>query len=106
MTTTDRVSTGATAFANGEVRIVPRSILVNEGVEAARAWYRGWDAANLAAPVPDHIEPCGCQYVSVDLPDDQWIGQGWRNVHQCAEHAAVGIRPCVAESLRPRRRAQ
>lgn len=47
-----RTEDGAEAFANGDKRIVPQDILVYEGVEAARAWYKGWDAANLAAPVP------------------------------------------------------
>ena len=42
---------GRQAFASGERRIVPRSILVDHGVGPAREWYRGWDAANLAAPV-------------------------------------------------------
>lgn len=42
---------GEQAFAAGERRIVPRDILVDHGADAARAWYRGWDYANLAAPV-------------------------------------------------------
>ena len=44
---------GGYAFARGELRLVPRAILVYSGADAARAWYAGWDAANLAAPVPD-----------------------------------------------------
>ena len=43
---------GRTAYEVGAMRIVPRDILVDHGVPAARAWYKGWDAANLAAPVP------------------------------------------------------
>lgn len=43
---------GAVCFALGKVRIVPQAFLVDSGVEAAEAWYRGWDRANLAAPVP------------------------------------------------------
>lgn len=44
---------GETCFKLGTVRIVPRAILIDGGVAAAKAWYRGWDRANLAAPVPD-----------------------------------------------------
>ncbi len=44
---------GRVAFAAGEMRIVPRSILVDEGVKAAREWYRGWDGANAAAWVDE-----------------------------------------------------
>jgi hypothetical protein len=44
---------GRDAFAVGARRVVPQSVLVEHGTDAARAWYRGWDAANLAAPVPD-----------------------------------------------------
>lgn len=40
---------GAAAHAAGEDRIVPRDILVDQGVKIAEAWYRGWDAANLVA---------------------------------------------------------
>lgn len=47
------VSRGREAFEAGEMRIVPRAILVENGTTAAEAWYRGWDRANLAAPVPD-----------------------------------------------------
>lgn len=43
---------GRLAFRAGLVRIVPRDILVDHGVEAAREWYQGWDSANLSAPVP------------------------------------------------------
>lgn len=46
----ERVAEGRAAFERGEVRIVPRQILVGEGIKAAEAWYRGWDAANIAAP--------------------------------------------------------
>jgi hypothetical protein len=42
---------GANAFAAGVDRIVPRDILVECGAHAARAWYQGWDRANLAAEV-------------------------------------------------------
>lgn len=42
---------GAAAFAAGTSRIVPRNILVDCGADAARAWYQGWDRANLAAEV-------------------------------------------------------
>jgi len=47
----DGQALGAEAFAAGRVRIVPTDIIVNGGMIAATAWYRGWDAANLAAPV-------------------------------------------------------
>lgn len=33
-----------------------------------------------------HVEPCGCVYVSIDVPDDQWIGQGWKLVEACPSH--------------------
>jgi hypothetical protein len=33
-----------------------------------------------------HSEPCGCVYVAVDVPDDQWIGQGWTRVVACPDH--------------------
>lgn len=42
---------GAQAHAAGAERIVPRDTLVDQGVKVAEAWYRGWDAANLAAAV-------------------------------------------------------
>lgn len=48
---------GALAFEAGAKRIVPRDILVDHGVDAARAWYQGWDRANLAAPVPEDTQP-------------------------------------------------
>lgn len=50
---TDWSADGATCFKLGYSRIVPRAILVEHGVEAARSWYAGWDAANLAAPVEE-----------------------------------------------------
>jgi hypothetical protein len=51
---------GRLAFLADKPRLVPQHLLVGdspevgagEGIEAAREWYRGWDAANLAAPVP------------------------------------------------------
>lgn len=33
-----------------------------------------------------HRQPCGCIYVAVDVPDDQWIGQGWKRVEPCPAH--------------------
>lgn len=50
---------GAEAFEAGAMRVVPRALIVQEdaqevgvaSMEAAKAWYRGWDKANLAAPV-------------------------------------------------------
>lgn len=54
MTTAKRFEIlGGTSFAAGDVRIVPRELLIDHGVTAAKAWYRGWDRANLAAPVSD-----------------------------------------------------
>jgi hypothetical protein len=47
---------GRIAFERGDDRIVPRSLLVEEGIEAAKAWYRGWDEANLAAPWDEEDE--------------------------------------------------
>lgn len=44
---------GMMAFVQGERRIVPRDILVDNGSDAARSWYKGWDKANLDAPVED-----------------------------------------------------
>lgn len=51
---------GRLAFLDGADRLVPRDVLVGDnpavgkgnGIKDAREWYRGWDAANLAAPVP------------------------------------------------------
>ncbi|MEX0880316.1 MAG: hypothetical protein WD451_11415, partial [Thermoanaerobaculia bacterium] len=48
---------GAEAFAAGAKRMVPRDILVKEGVKGGTAWERGWDRANLAAPVPEPKKP-------------------------------------------------
>jgi hypothetical protein len=53
---------GQRAFAAGKARVVPISILIPEDSgqssaesrKAAEYWYRGWDQANLAAPVPEH----------------------------------------------------
>lgn len=57
----DYEAQGAAAFAAGEDRMVPRDILVGDdervgmgnGIENAKAWYRGWDRANLAAPIEE-----------------------------------------------------
>jgi hypothetical protein len=49
-TTTNFQDQGREAWIQGEMRIVPRDILVENGIEAARSWYFGWDAVNLAAP--------------------------------------------------------
>lgn len=51
---------GRIAWRAGSKRVAPPSILeafadlpVGSGyAEAATAWYRGWDAENLAAPIP------------------------------------------------------
>lgn len=53
LTTAGWTTVGALAFGEGRHRVVPRWILVDAGAEAAVAWYAGWHAANLAAPVPD-----------------------------------------------------
>lgn len=42
---------GATYFAAGYPRLVPRPILL-AGKKAAEAWYAGWDKANIESPVP------------------------------------------------------
>jgi hypothetical protein len=34
-----------------------------------------------------HTEPCGCVFLRVDVPDDQWIGVGWEWITQCDRHA-------------------
>jgi hypothetical protein len=63
------VAQGRAAFERGEQRIVPRDLLVNHGADAARAWYAGWDAANLAAPVDliEEASTCGrCGKVEAD----------------------------------------
>lgn len=44
---------GRLSFQLGEMRIVPRDILIVGGKAAAEDWYRGWDAANLEAPVEE-----------------------------------------------------
>lgn len=41
------VTAGYEAFNAGQMRLVPRDILVDLGADAARAWYLGWDAGNL-----------------------------------------------------------
>lgn len=50
-------SEGDAAFKAGKNRIVPVSIwkdvTAKEGNKRADAWYKGWDRANLAAPVPE-----------------------------------------------------
>jgi len=50
---------GQRAFKAGRVRLVPIEILLPEGkdstpdsLKAAEHWYRGWDQANLAQPIP------------------------------------------------------
>jgi len=55
---------GRAAFARGERRVCPiapasgRVVGADDGwVEQVRAWYRGWDDANLAAPVELVDEP-------------------------------------------------
>lgn len=48
----DHFEQGKQAFLDGAMRVVPQSLLVDEGADAAREWYRGWDAENLAQPVP------------------------------------------------------
>ena len=55
---------GRAAFARGDRRVCPiapapdRAVGADDGwAEQARAWYRGWDAANLAAPVDLDPEP-------------------------------------------------
>lgn len=45
------------------------------------------EAEVAALQEPRHREPCGCVYVSIDVPDDQWYGQGWKPIDQCTEHA-------------------
>lgn len=30
-----------------------------------------------------HVEPCGCTYVAVDVADDQGYGQGWERISRC-----------------------
>jgi GGDEF domain-containing protein len=41
---------GKAAFAAGKKRIAPTDVVLRH---EADAWYQGWDAANLAAPVPE-----------------------------------------------------
>ena len=55
-----------------------------------RHWLPSEDAPITRRSYPAHTEPCGCVFVSVDVPDDQWIGQGWRQVFWCESH--VGLR--------------
>ncbi len=54
MTAAEAGRAGAEAFARGESRAVPLSILapgpVGACVPLGRAWLAGWDRANLAAP--------------------------------------------------------
>lgn len=47
---------GAIAYVRGDGRLAPRAVLLAGGADAARAWYAGWDDANLAAPLPDDHE--------------------------------------------------
>ena len=52
MTTTEAKKLGQEAHAAGAPRMVPQEIIVgnNEvgnGIKAAKAWYKGWDNANL-----------------------------------------------------------
>jgi len=47
---------GAEAFARGEERRLP-SYLHDMGSAVGEAWYRGWDQANLAKPLPDAAKP-------------------------------------------------
>lgn len=45
---------GVRDFNDGSVRVVPGIVFhYATPVPIARAWYRGWDTANLAAPVPE-----------------------------------------------------
>ena len=69
--TTNREVTGRDAFAAGRTRLVPRDLLVNEGTAATEAWYRGWDAANLAAPVEGWTDEENETYTRRMLAADQ-----------------------------------
>ncbi|MCP5014638.1 MAG: hypothetical protein GY938_05065 [Ketobacter sp.] len=42
---------GKKAFEDGGKRGIPKVLQGSENVEAAKDWYKGWDEANLAAPV-------------------------------------------------------
>lgn len=46
MTTDQARRVGRLAYKTGDRRIVPRMILVEYGIQAARAWYDGWDFEN------------------------------------------------------------
>ena len=52
---------GRAAFRAGKPRVLPPEYVVAIGSnpENARAWYRGWDAANIAAPVELAAAPDG-----------------------------------------------
>ena len=45
---------GAKAFDDGKPRIIPSGYPTKDAAE----WYRGWDKANLAAPVPGFPKIC------------------------------------------------
>lgn len=55
---------GAEAFAKGDMRFAPLTVLTGEngekdtkqGIDDTTAWFKGWDRANLAAPVPGWTE--------------------------------------------------
>lgn len=51
MTQDEAFKLGVEAFENGDIRLVPTSLIL-AGVIFAKQWYLGWDLANLAAPVP------------------------------------------------------
>lgn len=71
---------GAAAFADGRARVVPRALLLEHGADVARAWYRGWDEANLAAPVTTRIASNG----------SKWAGEAPDTVEQLIEVLGSG----------------
>jgi hypothetical protein len=50
----DYVAMGKKAFHNGESCFAPLDILLEDdnGIKKCDAWFKGWHAANLAAPIP------------------------------------------------------
>lgn len=50
-------SAGFLAKTQGKLRVVPVLFLTEKGVEASKEWYRGWDAANIAAKEPPTKPP-------------------------------------------------
>lgn len=74
---------GRQAFAAGADRIVPHEVLIVGGPDGARDWYRGWDQANLEAPVweedPDYPDHHSAEHelgwlCVLPTDDGNWVG--------------------------------